>query len=366
VVPVCLPSFNLSSIRLNGTLSIIAAVLEDFNNDDRLDFAYFSPDLNGINVLLGVGNGSFDGNSIFSSLQFGYFTEMVAGDFSEDNYLDLLGTDTNDEYLTIVLGNGNGTFRSATQFYSAWFSAPLCVALSDLNGDDRLDIIVASDFYNYVAVFSGNGNGTFREHTRLYTGLRSYIDSLVVNDFNNDNHSDVLVLNYNARNIGVFLGDTNGGFESQIVSFTGGDLEPAHIAVGDFNSDHFLDVVFSYTVKYNAVIMFGFGNGSFSDMIKFSTAMEYTGLPTAVADFNRDSYLDIVFQINNPSRIDILLGDGKGHFQRRRLVSISKILSDYVKLLVGDFNKDGYQDIINMLQLNGYIEILLNTGECRP
>ncbi|CAF1548999.1 unnamed protein product [Didymodactylos carnosus] len=108
-------------------------------------------------------------------------------------------------------------------------------------------------------------------------------------------------------------------------------------------------------------IMFGHGNGSFGDIMKFYTAATRTYSAIVVVDFNDDSHLDIVFYRYDPESVDILLGDGKG--QRQTLFSV-EICYDVAPLLVGDFNGDGDQDIISIVLDPPSFNVLLNTSGC--
>ena len=281
---------------------------------------------------------------------------------SDRPYLFSLGN--YQKYMAVLLGLGNGTFRLQTLFYSEIVRYPMGVASSDLNDDNQSDIIVISDSSNNVAVFLGNGNGTFREHTTLSTGYRSRLYSITIGDFNNDSCVDIAVINRFARNIVVFLGHNNGSFEAKIASSTGGALDPDSIVIGDFNSDTLLDVAVSYQTRAGIGILFGYGNGSFGEILKlFKSTSGYVSYPMVAVDFNGDRHLDIVFHRYNPSSVDILLGDGKGHFQRQ---TIFPVLDDNynAQLLTGDFNDNGYQDLIIAVANPSSFNVLLNTCGC--
>src|SRR5436853_314268 len=96
--------------------------------------------------------------------------------------------------LSVVL---QGTFTTG--------SKPLAVALADINGDGTLDLAVANQASNSVSVLLGNGNGTFKARQDFATG--SAPDSLALADVNGDGKLDLAVANQNGNTASVLLGN---------------------------------------------------------------------------------------------------------------------------------------------------------------
>ena len=71
--------------------------------------------------------------------------------------------------MSVLLGNGNGTFQAQQTF--ATDHGPISVALGDVNGDGKPDIVVANQNSNAVSVLLGNGNGTFQAQQTFATGF---------------------------------------------------------------------------------------------------------------------------------------------------------------------------------------------------
>jgi Calx-beta domain/FG-GAP-like repeat len=181
-------------------------VLGDFNGDSRLDIVLASA--NSVEAygveLLGNGDGTFSGGS-----SFGYYgLVLLAGDFNGDNRLDIarLGN--------VQLGNGDGTFQPP-QTYSSPGAETL--AAGDFSGDGRLDLVTAyhgtwdaatAQFVGgYVSVLLGNGNGTFQAARDFSPGDGPY--SLAVADFNGDALTDLAVGLQSSGAIAVLLNDGN-------------------------------------------------------------------------------------------------------------------------------------------------------------
>ena len=164
----------------------------DFNGDGVLDLADGSGSLN---MFLNAGNGDF---AQLPAVPFGDGTApIVSGDFNGDGILDLATTNGNS--LSVLLGNGNGTFsQKGGQPISAQTNVDLI--MTDFNGDGKLDLAVV-DSTNVVSAWLGNGNGTFQ--APIDTTGRG--DSVVAADFNGDGRMDLAVTNSTEGTVTVLL-----------------------------------------------------------------------------------------------------------------------------------------------------------------
>jgi hypothetical protein len=200
-----------SSIGLSSSQSSLgneSLLLADFSGDGRLDLAATGTANNSVEsysvVLLGNGDGSFSGGS-----SYGYDSPAIlAGDFNGDNRLDVarLGN--------VQLGNGDGTFQPPQSFSSPGATR---LATGDFDGDRRLDLVTtypgawdastAQFVGGYVSVLLGNGNGTFQAARDFAPGEGPY--SLAVADFNGDARSDLAVDLQSSGAIAVLLNDGN-------------------------------------------------------------------------------------------------------------------------------------------------------------
>ncbi len=111
---------------------------------------------------------------------------------------------------------------------------PRSVAVGDFNNDTWLDIVVANNAVNNIAIFLGYGNGTFLTGMTYSTGSDSAPYMVAVGDFNSDHRSDIAVANFGSNSVGIFLGLGDGSFESQIVLSTASS-RPLWINIGDFD-----------------------------------------------------------------------------------------------------------------------------------
>jgi hypothetical protein len=183
----------------------------DFNGDKVPDLVVANFIAAGtITVLLGNGDGSFQEPLSFPVGSYPF--SVAVGDFNGDGMQDLAVANygTFPEYLdssvSILLGNGNGNFL-VTQSLRAG-SSPMSVAVGDFNGDRLPDLAVANDRSDFVSVFLGNGDGTFQEAQNFVDSYfdRGGIVDVVVGDFNSDERTDLAEAN--GMNVTVLLNNT--------------------------------------------------------------------------------------------------------------------------------------------------------------
>jgi hypothetical protein len=142
----------------------------------------------------------------------------------------------------VLLGNGDGTFKKSVT-YPAGFS-PISVAVADVNGDGKPDLVIANNQDNgngSVGVLLGNGDGTFASIVNYASGGFAP-QSVAVADLNGDGKPDVLVSNSSSNNVGVLLGKGDGTFRAPLIYSTGGST-PLSVAIADVNGDGKPDLV---------------------------------------------------------------------------------------------------------------------------
>jgi hypothetical protein len=179
----------------------------DFDDDGTPDLAVANLGSNTVSVLLGNGNGSFQAPRSYAA---GSKPQSVAaGDFNGDGVPDLAVANAGsypytDGSVSVLLGNGDGTFRAAVSYAAG--TAPTSVAVGDFNGDGLLDLAVADA--GGVRVLLGNGDGTFRTTPISYVSGVSP-NSVAVADFNGDGWPDLAVANFASNDVSLLLNDTN-------------------------------------------------------------------------------------------------------------------------------------------------------------
>lgn len=336
-----------ATLSLNNVAPTGIAV-GDFNKDGKLDLAVSGGSNSTgpfVAVLLGNGNGTFQPEVDYPT--FMSFT-VIKGDFDGDGNLDLAvgsayvggGGDT----ISILLGKGDGTFKP-------YIPVPVpgdgddSLAAADLNHDGKLDLVVASTYNNLggVSVLLGNGNGTFAPAVSYPSPtVGAFTNAVAIADFNGDGHPDIAATNYDGDDVAVFIGVGDGTFKNA-ASYPG-SLYPVGLVTGDFNGDGQQDVasIAGYILSNAVTVLFGRGDGTFTNHVNHA-ALNYP-YDIATGDFNGDGKPDLVFDsLNTPGAVTILLGKGNGSFTSYKDAQIGNGPSF---LATGDFNRDGKLDVV--------------------
>jgi hypothetical protein len=266
---------------------------------------------------------------------------VAVGDFNGDRIPDLAVTNYGDNTVSVLLGQGDGTFQAA-QSYGTW-SGPSTVVVADFNGDGALDLAVATNYT--VNILLGIGDGTFQAVQYYDASIDPF--SLAVGDFNGDGHPDLAVVGYRVvggnddSRVSILLGVGDPTFQAA-QSYTVG-IEPFSLAVGDFNGDGFLDLV---VADANVWLMSGNGDGTFQAAQEFFATPFGWASSVAVGDFNADGHPDVAAAIfvgldEELGSVTVLLGKGDGTFQEPKQYGLGKGLHS---VALGDFNRDSHPE----------------------
>jgi len=257
------------------------------NNDGKLDL--ITEDGNGIDVLLGKGDGTF-GPAQTSSAAFGQAGFAIA-DFNSDGKPDLAFFNFSGD-VSILLGNGNGTFSPGSTLSLAAGATPAGIVAGDFNDDGKQDLAVVYDPADFtqpaaINVLLGDGHGAF--HASAVVSVPGNVLGLNAADLNRDGKLDLIAryLTTQSPAIAISLGEGDGTFQapSSTATVTGG----SSIVVTDVNGDGIPDLVLSDGSEPS--LMLGNGDGTFQNEIQFPTGPG--GRFIAVADLNGGGKADV-------------------------------------------------------------------------
>jgi hypothetical protein len=240
----------------------------DFNGDGIADLALSFEGIGGVTangkvaILLGNGDGTF--TTLASTAPTGASPQYsAAGDFNGDGKTDLAVVNFSSNSVTILLGNGDGTFTPTSQALATG-AIPVSVVVADLNGDGNLDLAVLTsgnvptghELPSTVTILLGNGDGTFTPaavspvlSSVVGSIVESVAESMAVGDFNGDGKADLAITTIRTGIVGiepitmqVLLGNGDGTFAPKLSLPTGYYGNPTKVATGDFNGDGLSDI----------------------------------------------------------------------------------------------------------------------------
>ena len=336
---------------------------EDLDGDGSADFAVSSYSGSALAFLLNDGSGGFKVAPRFSNNADA--RSVVARDFNNDGKIDLAVTNPNGNSVSIHLGDGLGRFGAARVFSvgeppsSNVSNNPRSLAAGDFNGDNKLDLVTANFTGGGVSILLGDGTGTFSAQKIVVAGggAPQYV---VTGDFNLDSKVDVaLTRSGNFSNVTILFGNGNAGFTGQtdFATSLGG---PQALTLGDLNADGKPDLVVGSNPggAFSVLLHDGVGGFGAPTLYTLNTNAGWSSIAT-IGDFTGDGKVDLVVANHMRDTLALLPGNGAGAFGAPTFISVGVGPSS---LVTGDFNGDGLLDVATAYVESGAISILLNNG----
>jgi hypothetical protein len=317
-----------------------------------------------------------------SSHDAGYSSDAIEGaDLNGDGLTDLVLTNQgvrpgNERELSVLLSDGAGRFN--TSEFDSGLRSP-AFSLGDFDGDDRPDIAMAGG--SYVRIFYNDGAGRFGQSyadVAVDGDLQLVLRRLMPADVNHDGKLDLVIATTGRTASGestsgalILVGDGAGGFTQKTLITT--DWKNWLEGVADTDSDGALDLLFpgGPSDQTQLTVMRGDGLGGFGPPLVTASIASIFPRAFAVADFDTDNRLDVVSLgiMPTPSStppgpthtrvIQILSGDGTGHFTQKSLTA-DKSIAVESSLVVADFNSDGKVDVA--YSIRGNVTVRLGDG----
>jgi hypothetical protein len=334
-----------------GLDEVQTVITGDFNGDHNPDLALAAYDSDTVAILLGNGDGTFQPAVNYPAGAKDDDFSLAAADFNRDGHLDLAVLNTNSDTVSILLGNGDGTFQPPVTYATG--DSPAALAVADFNGDGVPDLAVPNLDANTVSILLGNGDGTFKPQVQYVTG--PYPVAVAVGDFNGDGKLDLATADSFSNTVSVLLGNGDGTFQAHVDYDTG--INPVDLVAGDFNGDGKLDLAVTNSFDNTISVLLGKGNGTFQKQVVYGTGFSPEGL--AAADLNGDGKLDLAIANSSANTVSILIGEGNGTFQTHADSATGQQPYD---VAIADFNGDGKPDLASANFAANSASILLNEG----
>ncbi|CAF0739986.1 unnamed protein product [Adineta steineri] len=283
---------------------------------------------------------------------------VISADFNKDGHWDLAITDYDASSISILLSIGNGSFQQPAAVYGSGGTNPFWLVSEDFDKDGNLDLAMCNEGSGNIAIFLGNGNGSFQTATTFNSG-GALPSSIVAADFNNDNKTDLAVTNTGTNSTTIFLGNGSGGFQSPGTSYVACS-RPSVLVSGDFNSDGNIDLAVVCRTNNQLLIFLGFGNGSFQNNATYTTGN--TPYSVRAADFTGDSKLDLAVANFGSNSISIFIGIGTGEFIAANPATYATTSSSPIDIAIQDLNGDSKMDLAVCNQVGNTITVFLGNG----
>ena len=346
-----------SPITLGGSQRVV--VTGDFNGDGIPDMATLDTANNTVSILLGKGDGTFSqasGSPINLSSQEPGAACLVAGYFTGNGILDLAVGDWNAGAVTILLGNGDGTFTigQTITFPNGHIQG---LVAGDFTGNGKIDLATADWGNSAVEILLGNGDGTFTKGHSYPAGGGA--TSICEGDFSNNGKLDLAVANFMDGTVDILLGNGDGTFTSGQTLSVGAN--PREIDAGDLTNNGHLDLAVANRGDGTVSILLGNGNGTFTNGALLSAGAGAASI--AIGDFDRDGKQDLAVSDYFGGTVTLFEGSGSGTFIAAPGSPINVGFNPRV-MAIGDFNRDGKPDLA-VSNAQGYVSVFLNDSPSR-
>ena len=354
------------TLTLNGGTAPVAIVAGDFGGDSQSDLAVANSLTDNISLLINTTSGGM--LSFGAATNFNVGDEpiaIIAADFNNDLKLDLATANGNSRDLTVLPGNGNGTFADPTTTGLDFTPTGLAAGFLDSDAGAFVDAAVVG--YNaqtsVVLILLGNGDGTFTA-TASQPGEvpNARFNSVLVTNLDGGG-SDIVVTDSDNHRVLIYSGNDDGTFDPPTSSQSG--AFPLAVAVDQFNASGQADLVVVNRDSNSFSTLLGNGDGTLgtaSDTrLSGRRQVTFGAFPNQLLTGNvaGDPNIDIVVSDPQLNNFDVLTGNGQGDFLVGQSVAVGRVP---LTLQLADFNGDGRLDIATANLNDGNVSVSLNNG----
>ncbi|MGD0908972.1 MAG: FG-GAP-like repeat-containing protein [Candidatus Acidiferrales bacterium] len=344
--------------------------IADFNGDGIPDLVVANETAGSISILLGAGAGAFQTQTSIplpAGASAPAPSAVVTGDFNMDGHIDIAVTDSANNLVYILLGNGNGTFATPVAYPTG--SVPVALVAQDFDGDGQPDLAVVNQgdgkTSSTVSILLGdkvNGvqNGAFGAKTDYPVGVSP--SAITTGIFNTGGFTSLAVTNKADNTVSILLGQgtngvQNGTFGTQTTFATGNG--PAGVATSDFNGDGFADLAVTNQTDGTVSILLGNGTGNGNGAFTAQPAITTGAGPVGIVAANfTGSNTDLAVADETANNIEVLIGNGNGTFTTPIVLPTGNAP---VAVAAADLIGNGSIDLVSANQASNSVTVTLNT-----
>lgn len=280
---------------------------------------------------------------------------VATADVNGDGNSDLISANFNDNTVTVLTNNGDGTFTSVST--NSVGNAPSSVVAADVNGDGKPDLTVANEFDDTVTVLTNNGDGTFTAASTNNVGIEPF--SATVVDINGDGRPDIICADYYFldNTLTVLLGNGDGTFTEDAGSPYAVGSGPSTAVVADVNNDGKPDLISVNEYDDTLTVLTNNGDGTFT----FASTLNVGQEPfwVATADMNGDGKPDLISADGFDNTLTVLTNDGSGGFATASVNPVGNT-PDFV--LATNLFGPGAPDLVSVNSFDNTLTVLTNGG----
>jgi hypothetical protein len=327
----------------------------DFDNDGVTDLMSADELSDYVSLLKGFGDGTFRRTQ--TVVAGSKPTDLVFTDVNHDGFPDIVAANFLTQDVTVNLGNGTGAFGA--KISSLVSAGPFNLTVGDWNGDGNLDVATANSSQNNVSILRGTGTGTFNNLVQIVTGTQP--NWILSADFNADAKLDLAVVCTGSDSVQIWRNNGTGTFTLNLTLSTGTGSGPSSATAADLNADGRPDLIVAVRTANQVKVYIANTTGGFNTPVTLNTGLGPRAI--GVDDINKDGFPDLFVAqsyVSGVGELAVLTGNGSGTvWSAPNIISVAPVP---VGVATGDFNKDGNLDVVTSSLTGDVLSVLQTTS----